>query len=527
MVKVDEYARIRRAHLVDGLSIRDLARQFHHSRRKIAEILAMPEPRPYLRLKPPPSVLDPFKPVIETFLKDDEKAPRKQRHTAAKLFRRLRQEYGYPGSYDRVRLYLRSLGRQRRETFIPLDHDPGQRLEADFGHIYVDFPTGRLLVPVLMMTWAYSNCPFAIALPTERTEAILHGMAEAFRFFGCVPHEVWWYNPTTVVPHLFKGRQRQMNERYQALASHYCFDPKFCLVRRPQEKPRVEGRVQFLQQEWATPVPQVEDRDSLNVHLRGCCLRDRERTQAGEKETIGQRFERERSQTLPLPERDFDPCIFQPARVDKYQTVRFDTNDYSVPRSFAFQTVTIKGYVQHIAVVAGGHVIARHERSYAAGEQILDPLHYLVTLGRRPAALDHANVYRHWRLPSLFLELRADLERQLGPTAGGRDYIRVLQLLAEHPVERVQRAIESSRVGNGYLVTAIVQAVQRLKVCSTDTASAADFQPMVSAVRVPLPNLHQFDQFLSREEVTNVPDECLAGESQPETIALAGHACGV
>src|SRR2546426_5836251 len=224
MVTVDEYGRIRRAHAVDGLSIRTLARQFHHSRRKIREILANPEPKRYVRLNPPPSVLDPFQEIVDAVLVADEQAPRKQRHTAAKLFRRLQQEHGYPGSYDRVRLYVRRQRRRGRETFIPLDHDPGQRVEADFGHIYVDFPEGRKQVPVLVVTWSYSNCPFAIALPTERTEAILHGLAEAFAFFGCVPREVWWDNPKTVVPILFKGRQRVLNERYAALASHYRFD---------------------------------------------------------------------------------------------------------------------------------------------------------------------------------------------------------------------------------------------------------------------------------------------------------------
>src|SRR5882672_12117167 len=87
--------------------------------------------------------------------------------------------------------------------------------------VHVDFPDGRRLVPVLLTTWAYSNCPFAIAVPTERTEAILHGLVEAFAFFGCVPRELWWDNPKTVVPHLLTGRERKLNDRYQALASHY------------------------------------------------------------------------------------------------------------------------------------------------------------------------------------------------------------------------------------------------------------------------------------------------------------------
>jgi transposase len=528
MVTLDEYARIRRAHAVEGLGVKALARQFGHSRQKIREILANPEPKRYVRIRRAPLILDPFKPIIDAIVEADEQAPRKQQHTVSRLWRRLQQEHGFSGGYERVRLYLLGKQRQKRETFIPLDHDPGQRLEADFGHIYVDFPEGRKQVPVLIMTWGYSNCPFALALPTERTEAILHGMTEAFHFFGCVPREVWWDNPKTVAPFLCKGRQRVLHERYRALASHYNFEPLFCLVRRPQEKPRVEGRVQFLQQDWCTPVPKVQDLAELNAHLHQCCLRDRERTQAGQTETIGQRFERDSDKALSLPRHRFDACLQRPGRVDKYQTVRFDSNAYSVPRMFAFQTVTIKAYVEHVEVVSAGQVIARHQRSYGSGLQILDPLHYLATLGRRPAALDHANVYRRWELPAVFGQLRADLERQHGSAAGARQFIRVLQLLAEHPLERVQRAIEQSQRAEGFQVDRIVERTSRR--AGTDRATVADLSALPASVRslqVPLPNLHQFDVLLSREEVNDESNECVVGEIQLEAPPSAGHACRV
>jgi transposase len=162
MVKVDEYARIRQAHRQDKMSIRELARRFHHSRRKIREILAQPEPKKYQR-QAMPSIVDPFKPVIDGILRSDDDAPRKQRHTVAKIYRRLRDEHGYGGGYGRVRHYVLSQQRKSPETFIPLDHDPGQRLECDFGHIHVDFPDGRRLVPVLVTTWAYSNPSYALA----------------------------------------------------------------------------------------------------------------------------------------------------------------------------------------------------------------------------------------------------------------------------------------------------------------------------------------------------------------------------
>jgi transposase len=173
MLTVDDYARIRRAYR-DGMRLRAIARTFHHTRRTIRQALQNPEPKPYTRTRPPAAPkLDPFKAVIDEILAADELAPRKQRHTVTRVYRRLVAEHGYQGGYDQVRRYIGSKRRRQREMFIPLDHDPGRRAEADFGHIHVDFPDGRRLVPVLIVTWAFSYRAFAIALPTERTE-VLH-----------------------------------------------------------------------------------------------------------------------------------------------------------------------------------------------------------------------------------------------------------------------------------------------------------------------------------------------------------------
>src|SRR5205085_7535886 len=149
--------------------------------------------------------------------------------------------------------------------------------------------------------------------------------------------------------------------------SHYRFEPLFCQPARGNEKPHVENRVKSLQRRWATPVPQVRDLVELNVYLRECCVKDRQRVATGRTETIGARFAQEQAAALPLPERPFDACISRPAVVDKYQTARFDNNRYSVPRNAAFQAVTVKGYVDRVEIVAVGAVIARHDRSYGRG----------------------------------------------------------------------------------------------------------------------------------------------------------------
>ena len=529
MLTVEDYARIRRANR-DGMGIRAIARHFHHSRRKVREALATPEPEPYTRKRPPKSPkLDKFKPLIDEILETDQQAPRKQRHTSMQIFRRLVKE-GYPGGYDQVRRYVGKKRRRSRETFIPLAHDPGQRMEADFGHIYVDFPDGRRQVPVLLMTWAYSYCPFAIALPTERTEAILHGMVAAFEFFGCVSREVWWDNPKTVAVQILTGRQRKLNDRYAALSSHYNFEPLFCMPARGNEKPHVENRVKNLQRRWATPVPKVADFDQLNTYLRRCCLEDRRRVATGRHETIGERFEQDRIAALPLPKHTFDACIDQPAKINKYQTVAFDRNRYSVPRRWAFATVTVKGYVDRIEVVADGRVIARHERCYGSTQQILDPLHYLAVLGRKPACLDHACVFRNWQLPPVFDRLRQQLEQRHGPASGAKQFIRVLQLLAEHPLERVERVLKTCHMEEHCHADWITQRAERLRARERPASLDMSDRPAnVHQVRVPLPGLNHFNQLLptgDQDDVQNYEPSAVA-QNESEAVAIADDVCRV
>jgi transposase len=533
MRTVDDFAALRQAHR-DGLSIRQIARQFGVGRDTVRKALNHPEPPPYTQTQPRPApTFGPFREAVEAILAADAHAPPKQRHTASQLFRRLRDEYGYPGGYDQVRRYLQARRLNRRETFIPLDHPPGHRAEADFGHIHADFPDGRRPVPVLLVTWSYSNAPFALAVPTERTEAILHGLAEAFAFFGCVPRELWWDNPTTVAVHILRGRERTLHPRYAALASHYTFAAKFCLPARGNEKPRVEHRVFDLERRWATPVPRAAGLPELNAHLRRCCLAERARVSGASAEPVGVRFERDRAAALAVPGRPFDACVLQPAQVDKYQTARFDHNSYSVPRRWAFRPVTVKGYVEHVEVVADGQVVARHARCYGRGERVLDPLHYLVTLERKPAALDHAPVYRDWQLPPAFAALRQALEQRLGPRAGARHFIHVLQLLAHHPLGRVEQAIAAGRgAPDAAAITAAADRLARADAAPRDMAMSLDDISMsvdaarLSALRVPAPDLAQFDRLLSRcppGDPAHDATDGLAAQGQPEAPQAADH----
>jgi hypothetical protein len=169
-----------------------------------------------------------------------------------------------------------------------------------------------------------------------------------------------------------------------------------------------------------------------------------------------------------------------------------------VPRACAYRAVTVKGYIDKVEVADGGSVVARHSRSYGRHEQILDPLHYLATLGRKPAALDHAPVMRDWKLPCSFLTLRETLEQRHGATAGARQYIRVLQLLAEHPLARVQQAVEACTSVEQAQAERIAQMVVRL--AERDAGLPVSVGTATPEIQVPRPDLGRFDQLLEDGE---------------------------
>jgi hypothetical protein len=243
---------------------------------------------------------------------------------------------------------------------------------------------------------------------------------------------------------------------------------------------------------------------------------------------VAARFEHDRAAALPVPTHRFDACVLQPGQVDKYQTVRFDRNSYSVPRRWAFRTASVKGYVDRVEVVGDGATIATHMRSYGSGQKILDPLHFLGVLERKPAALDHAPVYRDWQLPPVFAELRAALVTRLGSCVGTRHHIRVLQLLASHPIERLASVVTDCLTRGELDATIITAAARRLTRDNALALSDNAMSSALAAVTVRPADLAQFDRLLSRSSTEGDADvrrgDAPVTQGQPEATEVADDA---
>ena len=252
---MENWAEIRRRVLVDGLSGRAACREYKIHWKTLQKILDNPQPPGYRRTKPRrPSILELFLPVIHQILEDDKKAPPKQRHTAKRIFDRLRAEHGYTGGLTTVKDAVRAWRRRTAEVFVPLAHPPGEA-QADFGEAEVTLDGQATKVAVFVMTLPYSDAVFVSAFPRECTEAFLEGHARAFEFFGGVPRRISYDNSKIAVAKVTGTRDRKLTDEFLRLKSHHLFQEHFCLVRRPNEKGHVETLVGFARRNFLVPVP--------------------------------------------------------------------------------------------------------------------------------------------------------------------------------------------------------------------------------------------------------------------------------
>jgi hypothetical protein len=296
--------------------------------------------------------------------------------------------------------------------------------------------------------------------PAETTEAFLEGHVRAFAYFGGVPTRILYDNTRIAVAKILGGEERQRTRAFSELQSYYLFADKFGRPAKGNDKGKVEGLVGYARRNFMVPIPRVNSWQELNAHLEQQCRKRRERTLRGHKETIGERFERDRVALLPLPVAPYEACEKIAARVSSLSLVRYRLNDYSAPTPYGHRQVWVKGYVHEVVIACGSEVIARHERSYEREAVVFDPLHYLALLEQKTRAMEQAAPLAGWQLPECFAQLRRLLEARL-KKHGSREYIQVLRLLETFNIVEVTHAIKDAL----QLGTISFDAVRHLLLC--------------------------------------------------------------
>jgi len=431
---------IRRKVLVEGVSKRQVKAEYRIHTKTLERILANPQPPGYKMSKPRPKPkIGPFIGRIEEILLKDREVPKKQRHTAKRIFERITDE-GYTGGYTQVKEAVSKLKGRLKEVYIPLVHRPGEA-QVDFGYALVKECGVLRKVAFFVMSLPYSDAVYVQVYERICTEVFWDGHVRAFAFFGGVPSRISYDNDAVAVAKVLERHDRRMTDGFLQLQSHYLFKEHFCNVARGNEKGVVESMVRYTRSNFMVPVPVVRSLEELNTSLEQRCREELHRKLRGKDRSKGQLLEEERRCFIDLPLTPFDACRVRTRTAGSLSLVRFDRNDYSVPVRYAHYRTTVKGYVDRVEICRGDECIARHPRLWGLAAVRFDPVHYLALLERKPGGFDHARPLEDWKLPACFRDLRSRLEAE-HEGEGTREYIKVLRLLEKHSPKELSRAVE-------------------------------------------------------------------------------------
>lgn len=516
MNTVEDIAQIRHAYYNEGKKIRQIAREQRRSRRTIRKALEGAEPPGYiLRRKKAAPVLDPWKGQIDGFLIDSEGMPRKQRYTAKKIYDLLHAA-GYEGCISNVRSYVgmkRQQGGRTQEVFLPLEFDPGQDGQVDWGEAVVKLAGVLTTVQVFEMRLCYSRATFMCTYPTQRQEALFDGHVRALKFFSGVPETVTYDNMATVVALGKTGQGRREQRAFTQFRSEYLFKSRFCTPGEGHEKGQVEHAVGYTRRNFMVPLLEAASFEDLNEQLLQACLKDQQRIVTGQPSTIFEALQHERQTLRSLPEHHYQCCISRQATVNGYGQITFETNRYSVPvneiRHMKTRVVTIRAFAFKLEVLhaAEGRVIASHVRCYEHDQDICEPQHYLPLLVQRPGAFEHAKPLRQWRStwPAAYETLYQQMREAAPQGEGLREFLRILALHEVHTSTDIELAIKTALACGRANYDSVKLCLHGLKhpdsVISVLSPTLQPHLPTLEWVGIQSADLQRYDQLLSAPQV--------------------------
>ncbi|MCP9492039.1 MAG: IS21 family transposase [Solirubrobacteraceae bacterium MAG38_C4-C5] len=504
--RVEQFEQIRRDRDREGLSIRALAERHGVHRRAVRQALGSPLPpakrAPECRVAPK---LGEYREIIDGWLTEDLRAPRKQRHTAKRVWKRLVDEHGVDVAETTVRDHVRrrrhELGLAAREVFVPQIHAPGVTGEVDWGEADIDLAGARTRVHLFFMRSCFSGAAFSMASPVETQQAFLEGHAHAFAWFDGVFAEVRYDNLGSAVKQVLKGRRRVESDRFVAMRSHYLFESLFTTpgIAGAHEKGGVEGEVGRLRRNHLVPVPAVGSIAELNALLLAACEGDLQRQIAGRPGTVAEQHALERPMLRGLGE-PFDTTEAASVRVDAKALVTVRQNRYSVPVALAGLRVQAAVGAREIVISYRGREVARHERLHGRSQTraVLD--HYLELLARKPGGLQRSLALAQERdrgaWPDCMDELWAALAGRYGDSQAARQMVDVLLLAREHGPARLELAVRGALASGAIDGGAVAVLARQARAQTRPPSPVGDLDARLAAHDRPEPDLAGYDALI-------------------------------
>ena len=391
IITVEDYKQIRQMYL-SGKSQRQIAKKLKISRNTVSKYCEGSRV-PWERKVPERETTVLTKEVI-TFIRecldeDEKEHIKKQYHTAKRIYDRLVVEKGFNGGESTIRAKIQEMKGSKVKVFVPLIFLPGEAIQIDWGSAKICLKGERITVNLFCARLCFSCTPIVLAYRRQNQESFLEALVRTFNFLGGVPEKVIFDNGKVAVKEGF-GINAKKQAGYTALSAHYGFEALFCNPAQGHEKGLVEGLVGWSRRNILVPIPKVESLDELNQLLENRCLGYRSHQIRGKKASVGEMFKEEKEQLRVLPGYKFETAKCSNVRVSTYSTVRFDSNDYSVPTNYCGSNVSVKGFAETIEIYFQGKVIGTHNRCLKKHCSIYSLEHYLPILETRKRAVFNA-----------------------------------------------------------------------------------------------------------------------------------------
>jgi transposase len=449
--KVELFEQIRREYEHGGGTIRGIARKFGIHRRMVREAIlsAVPADRKAPERESPK--LEPARAFIELILEADRKAPRKQRHTAHRIWCRIKAELPEVEVAEcTIRRYVRKRKMELRlvgqEPFVPQSYRWGEEAQVDWYEAYADIGGEREKAYMFCMRSMASGGAFHCAFPHASQQAFLEAHERAFTYFGGVFKKLRYDNLRSAVKKILRGHQREETTRFIAFRSHWDFESEFCTPAEGHEKGGVEGEGGYFRRNHMVPVPNVASWEELDAQLLRFSKEDEQRIIGERTQTVGAGMLLEREHLKPLKE-GFDLAAIHYPKVNASGCVKVLTNFYSTPLPVGIE-VQVKVQAAYVEIWHQGKCVAQHERCFQRQQKVLNLEHYLEALTKKPGALAGSTPLEQWRAqgrwPASFDRFWEALKQRRGKQSGTRAMIEVLLLGRQYGYALLKEALEKA-----------------------------------------------------------------------------------
>ena len=499
---VELFEEMRREYEFGIGTIQGVARTFGVHRRLVREALnqAIPAVKPTpARARPR---LGPVVPFIDEILQADRQAPRKQRHTAHRIFTRLQAEKpAYPVAESTVRDYVherrRVLGLVSHDVFVPQSYAWGVEAQADWYEAVAELGGEEIVLQVFTLRSMASGAAFHRAYRRATQQAFLEAQELAFAYFGGVFQRVRYDNLKAAVQRIVRGFRREETARFHAFRSHWRFQSEFCTPGEGHEKGGVENEVGTFRRNHWVPLPQAANLDALNAQLLLGCRQDEARTITGRTQSVGAALLIERAHLLPLASEGFDLTERSFPTVNASGCVKVGTNAYSVPAAVGTR-VEVKLGAATVEIWRERQRLAMHERCYGRNQDVFDLEHYLDVLDHKPGALAGSKPLEQWRKagrwPASFDQLWGGLIERHGQQKGTKAMIEVLHVGKTHGQDRLRTAVEAA-VTTGCQDPAAIRHLLEAPALTRAVPAIVVIDALLPFER-PLPTMTAYDQLL-------------------------------